>query len=195
MEKEKKHTIMKTLLKLVLIVAIALATNNCGSKNTSQTANNQPEQVKKKSGQSESSEEEAARLAAYQFVMGIVNENYAEVVELMTLEYFFQLMPGLFGEGIPIDQLFSTEYTHSIVDMRPVVKLGYEVTSIDCSTFDTKSYFREGSKYRSEPAYSVTFDCFDANNKKYDGSHGQYDTDVTVRVVKENGVWKVFEFE
>jgi hypothetical protein len=104
-------------------------------------------------------------------------------------------MPGLFGEGIPIDQLFSTEYTHTIVDMRPVVKLGYEVVAVDCSAFDTKSYFREGSQYRGEPAYSVTFDCFDANNKMYDGSHGQYDTDVTVRVVKEDGAWKVFGFE
>ena len=191
--KKKKHKIMKTLLKISLITVIALAITSCGSK--IQTTNNQPEQVTNRSGQSESGEEKAAREAACQFVMNIVNENYAEVVELMTLEYFFQLMPGLFGEGIPIDELFSSEYTHDIVDMRPVVQLGYEVVAIDCSTFDTKTYFEEGSKYRGQPAYSVTFDCFDANNKKYDGSHGQYDTDVTVRVVKEDGLWKVFGFE
>lgn len=45
---------MKTLLKISLIVAIALAINGCGSKNSSQTANNRPEQVTEKLGQSES---------------------------------------------------------------------------------------------------------------------------------------------
>lgn len=186
---------MKTLLKISLIAAIALTINGCGSKTSSQTTNHRTEQVTEEPSQKESPEKEAAREAAYQFVMNIVNENYAEAVELMTLEYFFQLMPGLFGEGIPIDELFSSEYTHNIVDMRPVVKMGYKVVAVDCSTFDTKTYFQEGSKYKGQPAYSVTFDCFNANNKKYDGSQGQYDTDVTVRVVKEEGVWKVFGFE
>ena len=154
---------MKALLKISLIAAIALAINGCGSKNSSQTTNHRSGQVTEESGQTESLEKEAAREAAYQFVMNIVNENYAEAVELMTLEYFFQLMPGLFGEGIPIDELFSSEYTHNIVDMRPVVKMGYEVVAVDCSTFDSKTYFQEGSKYKGQPAYSVTFDCFDAN--------------------------------
>ena len=186
---------MNTLLKLSFIAVIALVITSCGSDEPIQAASYRPEQVTEKLAQTESPEKEAAREAAYQFVMNIVNENYAEVVELMTLEYFFQLMPGLFGEGIPIDELFSSEYTHGIVGMRPVVKMGYKVVAVDCSTFDTKTYFQEGSKYMGQPAYSVTFDCFDADNKKYDGSQGQYDTDVTVRVVKEEGAWKVFGFE
>lgn len=186
---------MKTILKISLIAAVALALNGCGNKKSSQTINHRSEQVTEESGQTESPEKEAAREAAYRFVMSIVNENYAEAVELMTLEYFFQLMPGLFGDGIPIDELFSSEYTHNIVDMRPVVKMGYQVVAVDCSAFDTNTYFQEGSKYKGQPAYSVTFDCFDANNKKYDGSQGQFDTDVTVKVVKEEGVWKVFGFE
>lgn len=186
---------MKTLLRISLIAAIALTIDACGGKTPSQTTNPRPEQVTEEPSQTESPEKEAAREAAYQFVMNIVNENYAEAVKSMTLEYFFQLMPGLFGEGIPIEVLFSSEYTHNMVDMRPVVKQGYEVQAVDCSAFDTKTYFQEGTKYRGQPAYSVTFDCFDANNKKYDGSQGQYDTDVTVRVVKEEGVWKIFGFE
>ena len=58
----------------------------------------------------------------------------------------------------------------------------------------SRSKMRKKDDYEN-PTYSVTFDCFDANNKKYDGSHGQYDTDVTVRVVMEDGEWKVFGFE
>ena len=46
-----------------------------------------------------------------------------------------------------------------------------------------------------QPAYAFKFDCADANNKLYDGSQGQYDTDVTVMVVKEKGLWKVFGFK
>lgn len=135
------------------------------------------------------------RAAAYNFVTGIITENYAQAVELMTLGLFFELMPDLFGDGIPINQLFSSEYTHNIVDMRPVVKLGYEVVITDSQPLDTKKYFEESSKYRGAPAFGITFNCVDTNNNFYDGSHGSYDTDVTVMVVKEEGKWKVFGFK
>jgi hypothetical protein len=79
---------MNTLFKLSFIAAFALAITGCGNNNPSQTANNRPEQVIEESGQAESLEKETACEAAYQFVMNIVNENYAEVVELMTLEFF-----------------------------------------------------------------------------------------------------------
>ena len=187
--------VMKTLLKLSLIAAIALAIASCGGKTRNQKVNYQHKRVIAEVGQSESPEEQAACEAAYQFVMGIVNENYSKVVDLMSLDYFFQWMPALIGEWIPMEQIFSSDHTHTIVDMRPVVKLGYEVLVVDYLALDSKACFEEGSAYRKQPAYSVTFDCFDANNKKYDGSHGQYDTDVTVRVVMEDGEWKVFGFE
>ena len=45
---------MKTLLKLSLIAAIALAITSCGGKDPSQTTNKQSEQVSKKPGQGES---------------------------------------------------------------------------------------------------------------------------------------------
>lgn len=45
---------MRTLLKISLIVAIALTINGCGSKTPNQTADNRPEQVTEKMGQSES---------------------------------------------------------------------------------------------------------------------------------------------
>lgn len=135
------------------------------------------------------------RAAAYNFVTSVITENYAQTVELMTLGLFFELMPDLFGEGIPINQLFSMEYMHDIVDMRPVVKLGYEVVIVASQDINSEEYFEEGSKYRGQPAYAFKFDCADANNKLYDGSQGQYDTDVTVMVVIEEGKWKVFGFK
>ena len=80
---------MKTLHNLVgLIVILAMAFTSCESNSQNQTTNNQPKQEKVETGQGESPEKEAAREAAYQFVMNIVNENYAEAVELMTLEFF-----------------------------------------------------------------------------------------------------------
>lgn len=135
------------------------------------------------------------RAAAYNFVTGIITENYTQAVELMTLGLFFELMPDLFGEGIPINQLFSPEYMHDIVDMRPVVKLGYEVVIVASQDIDSEEYFEEGSKYRGAPAFGITFNCADTNNNFYDGSHGSYDTDVIIRVVKEDDKWRVFGFE
>ena len=70
---------------------------------------------------------ETPQAVAYNFVKSIIFEDYANAVELMSLDYFFELMPTLFVEQVPIDRLFSSEYTHKIVDMRPVVNLGYEV--------------------------------------------------------------------
>lgn len=143
----------------------------------------------------EISENNTPKVVAYNFVTSVIEERYHTTVELMTLGYFFELMPDLFGEGIPINQLFSPEYMHDIVDMRPVVKLGYEVVIVASQDINSEEYFEEGSKYRGQPAYAFKFDCADANNKFYDGSQGQYDTDVTVMVVIEEGKWKVFEFK
>lgn len=143
----------------------------------------------------EISENSTPKAVAYNFVTSVIEERYHTTVELMTLGLFFELMPDLFGGGIPINQLFSSEYTHNIVDMRPVVKLGYEVVLVASQDINSEEYFEEGSKYRGQPAYAFKFDCADANNKFYDGSQGQYDTDVTVMVVKEKGKWKVFGFK
>lgn len=143
----------------------------------------------------EISENSTPKAVAYNFVTSVIEERYHTTVELMTLGYFFELMPDLFGDGIPINQLFSSEYTHNIVDMRPVVKLGYELVITDSQPLDTEEYFEEGSKYRGAPAFSITFNCADTNNNFYDGSHGSYDTDVTIRVVKEDDKWRVFGFE
>lgn len=138
---------------------------------------------------------ETPHAVAYNFVTSIITEDYTQTMALMTSGLFFELMPDLLGEGVTINQLFSTEYMHDVVDMRPVVKLGYEVVIVASLAFNSVEYFEEDSKYRGQTAYGFKFDCADANNKLYDGSQGQYDTDVTVMVVKEDGKWKVLGFK
>ena len=145
--------------------------------------------------ESEIEANETPKAVAYNFVTSIINEDYAKTVDLMTLGFFFELMPSLFGEGIPIDQLFSNKYMHDIVDMRPVVKLGYEVVITDSWELESDKYFEEDSKYYGAPAISVSFNCADANNNFYDGKHGEYDTTARVLLVKEDGLWKVFGFK
>ena len=137
---------------------------------------------------------ETPRAVAYNFVLSIVNEDYATAVDLMSTNYFFKLMPELFG-GIPISQLFSNQFMHDIVDMRPVVKMGYEVVITDVQEFPLDKCFAEDSTFRNVPAYIVKFDCADANDKFYDDSNGEYDTDATIFVVKEDDEWKIFEIK
>lgn len=138
---------------------------------------------------------ETPQAVAYNFVKSIIFEDYANAVELMSLDYFFELMPTLFVEQVPIDRLFSSEYTHKIVDMRPVVNLGYEVAITETQLLDPNEFFDEDSKYRAEPAYFISFCCADDKGHLYDGKHGKYDTDVKVMIVREDDVWKVNGFE
>lgn len=135
---------------------------------------------------------ETPQAAAYNFVTSAIKEDYAQTVELMSLDFFFNTV--MLG-GISPQQMFSEENTHTIVDMRPMVKMGYEVVVTDIQSLDSEQYFDENSKYRNEPAFSISLNCADTNDKFYDGSKGHYDTDVKVLMVKEDGQWKVYRFE
>lgn len=145
--------------------------------------------------QSEISENKTPSAVAYNFVTSIIEEDYAKAVELMSTRYFFELMPALIMDGIPINQLFSTAYTHEIVDMRPVVELGYNVVITERHPIDSKTDKEKASEFDGLPAYSISFGCADANNKFYDGSHGKYDVETTVFLIQEEGEWKIFGFE
>lgn len=129
---------------------------------------------------------------AYNFVRSVIHEDYAQTVELMSLDLFFNTV---LLEKKPPEVLFSSEYTHDIVDMRPVVKMGYEVVITDIQPLDPAGFFDEDSKYYNEPLFGVWFDCADANDQFYDGSKGQFDTDTKVLVVKEGDSWKVLGFK
>ena len=183
---------MKALGKTCLAIFIAFAFASCGSNK--KTATNKPAQTIERLSQIEIDSCDTPRAVAYNFVMSIVNEEYSQTVKLMSLEYFYQMMQPLFFEGIPINQLFSTAYTHKIVDMRPVVKMGYDVVVTNSCAIDTDN---ESDKYRykGQPAYYVSFNCANNKNKFYNGSKGKYDTAVTVTVVEEDGKWKVLGFE
>lgn len=132
---------------------------------------------------------EDAGTIAYDFVMSVINEDYDNAVELMSARYYYTLM-RLFFEGVTINQIFSTEYTHKIVDMRPVVKLGYEVMVTDVQTIKSDTFI-----YSGRSIYHVSLDCVNKQNEFYDGSKGDYDTSVTVTVIEENGELRVLGFE
>lgn len=137
-------------------------------------------------------ENKTPQAVAYNFVMSIVEEKYSVTVDLMTENFFFQLMPYLFGDGIPISQLFSSEYMHDIVEMRPVVKLGYDVVITNSHELD---YSGDDNPYKGMDGYSVSFDCANAKGEIYDGSKGNYDTDARVMLVKKDDMWQVTGFK
>lgn len=183
---------MKAIVKIGFIVVVFLVLTGCGNKR--QITANETEGIER-IGQSEIDKGEQPRAVAYKFVMSIVDENYVDAVELMSLELFFNLMPMLVLEEVPIDQLFSTKYGHKIVDMRPVVKMGYEVVVTNVQDVDSQNFFDDGSNYRDAPAFRVSLNCADANGKIYDGSQGSYDTEVHVVIVREDDEWKVYNYE
>lgn len=145
--------------------------------------------------QAEINECKTPNAVAYRFVTSIIEEDYATAVEMMSSRYFFELMPILFYDGVPIEQLFSSEYTHDIVDMRPVVEQGYEVVITDSHPVDPEKNVSENSESEEPATYSVTFGCADANNKLYNGKKDNYDTETTVLLIQEDEDWRVLEFK
>lgn len=133
---------------------------------------------------------------AYNFVMSIINERYTKMQLLMTLDYRDELKEEM-GEKT-FQTYFSRGNLHDIVDMRPVVKMGYDVVITGCYEINTDNYFERQGKfnpYKGLPALSISFDCADSNNNLYDDSKGRYDTDTKVLVVKIGDEWNVFGFK
>ena len=147
--------------------------------------------------QKEISENETPRAVAYNFVKAIIDENYAKMYNLMTEEFRRDLESEL-ESGVTLQTLFSSDNIHDIVEMRPVVKMGYEVVIYDSWVVNTDDFFGMYGKenpYKGLPAFSVSFNCADAYNNFYDGTYGDYDTSARVLLVKKNGVWRVFMFK
>lgn len=84
---------------------------------------------------------------------------------------------------------------HDIVDMRPVVKMGYEIVVTNSSNLDIEEYFKSQGKqnpYKGLPGLSISFNCTDSNGNLYEG---KYDTSTRILLVNINGKWKVFGFK
>jgi hypothetical protein len=132
---------------------------------------------------------------AYNFVMSIIQQDYKKMESLMTWQY---LLKEIDLEGLTWEKLYSGEYVHDIVEMRPVVKAGYSVIITNSYVLDTDKYFGmygEENPYAGLPAVSVSFNCADSQDNIYDGKYGQYDTTARILLVEQNGKWKVFGFK
>ncbi|MCR4829001.1 MAG: hypothetical protein K5864_06010 [Bacteroidales bacterium] len=169
-------------MRKYILIAAMLCCISCGKS----------QQVTRVS-QAEAQEGKTPEAVAYNFATSIIEEDFAQTVELMSAAYFFNLMPILLLDGVPMEQLFSSEYTHDIVDMRPVVKMGYEVVITDSHAIEASNDVEELEYDGAE--YSVTLRCADANDKFYDGSQGDYDTETTVFLVQEEEGWRVLGFK
>lgn len=135
---------------------------------------------------------ETPRAVAYNFVISIIEEDYVTMTKLMTSECLADLIEEMREDKLTFSEYFSSDNdVHDIVEMRPVVRMGYQLVIDDMGVLNSNDY----SANRDVPMCYVSFDCVDANNKYYDGTYGKYDTTVDVYLVKQNGIWKVFEFK
>lgn len=134
--------------------------------------------------QSEIKANETPQAVAYNFVHSIVVKDYTTMAKLCTSEFYAELNKWAESEGVALSKLFTSQYMHDVVGMRPVIASGYSIVITDQWKLDP---------YNGQPAYSVSFNCADANNNLYD--EGEYDTTTRVLLVKKDGQWKVYRFK
>lgn len=141
----------------------------------------------------EISANQTPRAVAYNFVKSIIDMDYERMYQYVTSEYVVALKEYAEKRGMSVPELFSGTEFHDVVDMRQVLKLGYDVVITSSYDMETDIYFKDGKNpYNGMPAMSVKFNCMDSRGNLYDGLQGDYDTTARVMLVKQNGVWKVF---
>ncbi len=144
-------------------------------------------------------ENESHRAVAYNFVTSIIEQDYVRMNMLVTDSFRAELQEWQKMDGVEeLNELFTPDHMHDIVDMRPVVNMGYDVVLYDSWILDTDLFFYrygEPNPYEGLPAYSVSFTCADSNNEIYDGSCGKYDVTARVLLVEIDDHWKVFGFK
>jgi hypothetical protein len=175
----------KIFLVIVAIMAVSF-TNVCKAQNIERLSTREIEECA------------TPRSVAYNFVMSIINQDYERMKTLMTWQFMLQEI-DLKQEGLSWAKLYSSsEYVHDIVEMRPVVQAGYSVVITNSYVLDTDNYFTvygEKNPYSGLDAFSVSFNCADAQDNIYDGKYGDYDTTARILLVKQDGKWKVFGFK
>lgn len=172
--------------KAILIISVMLCTFGAAAQ--------QIERLSK----AEIEANETPRAVAYNFVNYIIEQDYVRMYMLITPHFRTGLKDWAQSEGVELTQLFTRDHMHDIVDMRPVVQMGYDVVIYNSWIVNTDDYFGmygETNPYKGLPAFSVSFTCADANNNIYDGTYGDYDITARVLLVKIDGKWKVFGFK
>ncbi len=157
----------------------------------------QAQQIERLS-KSEIEENETPRAVAYNFVNYIIEQEYVRMYLLVTPQFRAEMREWAQTEGVELTKLFTRDHMHDIVDMRPVVQMGYDLVIYNSWVLDTDEFFGmygESNPYKGLPAFSVSFTCVDANDNVYDGTYGDYDVTARVMLVKIDGKWKVFGFK
>ncbi len=149
--------------------------------------------------QKEIKECETPRAVAYKFVKYDIDRNTVGIAFLSTELFYNELQEWAQSAGVnSLKQLLTRDYMHDIVDMGPVVKMGYDIVISDSYILDLDKHFAMYGKpnpYKGCPGFSVSFTCADANNNIYDGTYGNYDVTARVLLVNYKGGWKVFGFK
>ena len=144
-------------------------------------------------------EDETPRAVAYNFVKYVIDRNNVGIYLHTTHLFYEELLEWKESAGVEnLKELFTRDYMHDIVDMGPVVKMGYDIVIYDSWILDTDKYYGtygETNPYAGLPAFSVSFTCADANDNIYDGTYGEYDVTTRVLLVKVDNKWKVFGFK
>ena len=149
--------------------------------------------------QNEIKECKTPRAVAYNFAKYVMNQNNVGVILLSTPQFSAELEEWAQSAGVnSLKQLFTRDHMHDIVDMRPVVQMGYDIVISDSWILDLDEHFGrygEPNPYKGCPGLSVSLTCADANNNIYDGTYGDYDVTARILLVKYQGQWKVFGFK
>lgn len=148
--------------------------------------------------QKEIKECETPRAVAYKFAEYVIKQNTVGIAFLSTEQFYEELQERAQSAGVnSLKQLFTRDHMHDIVDMGPVVKMGYELVIKDSWILDLDKHFGmygESNPYKGCPGYSVSLTCVDSNNNIYDGTYGNYDVTARILLVKYKGSWRVFGF-
>lgn len=134
-----------------------------------------------------------AESVAWNFVNSIIERDWVLMERLMAPLYREELLMDMKNEGLTsYDQVFSPYYIHDIVDMKPLLSVGYQLIITDVYTMVFGSRYSNDVPYKGWNAISVCFTC-DRNNSTYENT--KYDTTTRIILVQIDGCWRVVGFK
>lgn len=141
---------------------------------------------------SEIKECRTAESVAWNFITSIVEKQWNKMEQLMAPLHKYQLRQDMNSEGLyDYNQVFSSEYIHDIIDMRPLLAMGYKLVITDVYTMVYGSQNLDDLPYKGWNAVSVCFNC-DQGNSSYKNT--QYDPSAHIILVQIDGNWRVAGF-
>ena len=132
---------------------------------------------------------------AWNFVMSIVNEDYARMESLCEKAYVNEMREWMRADGIAsYSQIYTEEVIHDICGMRPVLREGWQLVCDDEYYHDVARYDRDGS-YNGLKGCSVSFDCMKDGQIYSWSDNREHDTTARVILVNKDNKWQVIGFK